>query len=926
MSYGQIYIDLNNKAEINTKINQLYKNGEWETAKNWLLKSIEKYPNDSEFRILIGKYYIENKQFQQAFYELNKSLEINPNNLDAKKLLLQIETEAQRYSSAIGYVNELLEASPYSKELWLKKIDLNRQQGNQTEANRLLKRLADIYPEDHLIAEDVNYQMEITVNQKNQQGRYDDAIELNKKLLNSNQQHLPYYLNLINTYIKTGDYSSALAITERGLNQFPNQTDLVLKRLSLYNQSQQYEAGLTYIKQQKKNKSVAHLNQQYDYFLNAAAQAAKNRTVFVLFGKVLEKHPGDSEAFEIVFNQLVSQHQYEEALGVLKRHRQVRGNTKKLDSKELTLYKALGYTSKTNTLIRKLNADYPQDFDLEAAYVRLTLSDAKEALENSNYPLAIDLWKIAQQFGDEEQRNIANTGLYHAYLQTANYYQAELTIELLLHQQPKHQQLYFKKSDLYYLMQRPNDALAIYEEGIQKSDTIARTYALIGYEELMVKIIKDALKEYAIPTAFEYTERWLIQEPLNKQALEYAISFATTMKQWETVKYYTQLASKTYVNDVALKLKLAEALQLGDRNFEGAVKLISEEIKTNPYHEKSSAAFIDLVTTYSEQLLKDKKSERVIELTNAALNLDSKNKELKYLKGLALEQQKNDSAYYYQQYYEPTLIEFSSFKHHLYYLYHRSLKNEIGINHTVSWFEDKATSLNITGLDYRYTGKDQQWTGRLNYSGRTGGQGVQGIAEWTSQWSSRWSHQLILGFANDYFPKIIAQGSILHNWKKEWETEIGIGFRRLPDDQNLYNLLLGVYKEFQDFRISLKLNQFSIGNKWLYNLGLSGNYFMESRKDYLLFQSGIGSSTDVDIIDIQNLNTFSINNTQVGVGMGRLISKNVSANIMGTWHNFKNQSETVVYENENNSNPTEAPNLLDYRNFYTLYFNIYVAF
>ncbi|MCP1995907.1 tetratricopeptide repeat protein [Flavobacterium sp. HSC-61S13] len=925
-SYGQTSIDLNNKAEIQTKINELYSNGQWDTANKWLVKAITKYPNDAELRILLGKYYIEKKQYKKALFELNKSLEFNPNNLDVKKLLLHIETVTQRYSSAIGYVNELLEANPYSKELWLKKIDLYRQQGNPTEANRLLKRLADIYPEDQSILHDIKYQMEVSIDQKNKQGYYDEAIELNKKLLKTNSNTIKNYLDLINMYIKVGDYSHATIITDRGLNQYPNDSDLVLKKLSLYDQGQQYEAGLKYINQQKKANPSMNLDKQYKYFLSSSAQAAKDGSLFVLFGKLLDKNPGDTEAFEIVFNQLVSQHQYDEALIVLNRHSAAIGNSKKLDLKELSLFKAIGNTSKVKSITRRLNMDYPDDVDLEAAFAQISLTDAKDAMADSNYPLAIELWKVVQKHGDHEQRSSANTGLYNAYLQSANYYKAEEALNTMLSIQPQQANLYFKKANLYYLLNRPDQAPKIYEEGLQKTEYKDRFHALIGYEELMVKIIKDALENHAIPIAFDYAQHWLIQDPLNKQALEYAISAAATMKKWDMMKHYAEIATQTYAEDVTFKVKLAESIQLGNNNYEEALNLMIQEVKTNPYHQKSNAAFIATVLTYSQQLLKEKESARVLELTNAALRLDPKNKEINYLKGLAYEQQKNDSAYYYQRYYEPTLVEYSSFKQRLNYLYQKSLKNELSLTHSISNFDDNSTKLNTSSVEYSRIGENQYWTGHLNYTGRSDGQGIQGVAAWNKKWKTKWSHQIEFGLANEYFPKLIAQAALNRYWSKDWETEVGLGYRRLTTDETLYNVVVSVSKEINDFRLNLKLNQFSLEKNWFYNLSFNGKYFIDTPKDYILFQTGIGSSTDVDVIDLQNLRSFSINNTVLGAGFGRLLTKNVSANIIGSWHNFKNQKETVVRESDDNASTTESTLPSIYKNFYTLYFNIHVAF
>lgn len=148
VAYGQrasTTIDRNEKAY---EINELYKQGKWDTGKKIADAILEKNPEDSDMRMLVGKYYIHRKDYSRARYELVKSLKSAPANVESKHMLVAVETETGRYSSAICYVNELLEVNPYWKGLWRKKIELYRHLGNHVEADRLLKRISQIYPED----------------------------------------------------------------------------------------------------------------------------------------------------------------------------------------------------------------------------------------------------------------------------------------------------------------------------------------------------------------------------------------------------------------------------------------------------------------------------------------------------------------------------------------------------------------------------------------------------------------------------------------------------------------------------------------------------------------------------------------------------------------------------------------------------------
>src|SRR5690606_2442058 len=181
--YVQQKVSISDKGDVVKKINSLYQAGKLQDGKQLTEINLKKSPKDSDLKMLLGKYYVLTKQYDKARFELNKSLEFNPGNVDSRHLLVTVETETKRYSSAICYVNELLEVNPYWKGLWRKKIELYRLQGNEVEANRLLKRISQIFPEDGQIQDDLNYQMELTANSKRKSGRIDDAIEVNKLLL-----------------------------------------------------------------------------------------------------------------------------------------------------------------------------------------------------------------------------------------------------------------------------------------------------------------------------------------------------------------------------------------------------------------------------------------------------------------------------------------------------------------------------------------------------------------------------------------------------------------------------------------------------------------------------------------------------------------------------------------------------------------------
>lgn len=62
---------------------------------------------------------------------------------------------------------------------------------------------------------------------------------------------------------------------------------------------------------------------------------------------------------------------------------------------------------------------------------------------------------------------------------------------------------------------------------------------------------------------------------------------------------------------------------------------------------------------------------------------------------------------------------------------------------------------------------------------------------------------------------------------------------------------------------------------------------MNNPRNYVLAIASVGNSPDLDLMDFQILNSFEVLNTMVGAGFGRNISRNISANALGSWYNFQ---------------------------------------
>ena len=917
VAYGQrasTTIDRNEKAY---EINELYKQGKWDTGKKIADAILEKNPEDSDMRMLVGKYYIHRKDYSRARYELVKSLKSAPANVESKHMLVAVETETGRYSSAICYVNELLEVNPYWKGLWRKKIELYRHLGNHVEADRLLKRISQIYPEDSQLKKDQAYLVEQRLLQVKKEGKMDQSIEATKKMIDERPLQYWNYMPLIDSYIKVGDYANALVYTERALHRFPASDALFQKKIAILEHDQRYPEILSLLNARIKGGAgnIPMLQKQYRYFLKETARSAKNNEPATLYGKIFEEAPKNKEAFNYVFNDLLAKSQYDEALAVLKKHKVHVGGSKRIDMLELMVHKRMGNQSRVTALTKYLFTKYPGDTELRESVVGISLQEAKNNVLESNVAEAILDWQEAIRYGDPESIRIAKRGLYGAYMTSGRYGEALLSLNDLLSAEPDNLDLLLKKSEIYMKQGAYKLALETYEQVLTKSLPEDRQRYIGGYSEMISPIVRSMREDYKLPEAQRLVKGWLIIDPTNQEALLNMINISFMLKDQEAMLLYAQRAEKQY-DDPKFKIKLAEALNQQPEQIPHSWKMLHEQVEKRPYHEPLVNTFVSTTQVYAKQLLNEKNHQAALSVIDKGL-LCKDNKDLKHLKGLAFEGLRNfDSAYYYQKFYEPSLLELDDFKAHLNYLAQKTFENYIAISHLRARFGDDNRISSISSFEYgRLLADGSSYVGRLHYTGREEGKGVQAQVEWSRPWTTKFSTRIDAALANKYFAKIAVDAAGLYEWKPTWEAEVGLGYRRFFTGQHLFNLNVGLTKEIADFRLGAKWNNYLLDSEgeriYLYSVLAKAQYFMNNRKNYLIATGSIGSAPDADLLNNQLYNSFNVFNAMVGAGVGRSFSKNVSASMMGTWYNF--QAAGTV----NGSN---------YKNLYNLYVQLHVSF
>lgn len=898
-------------------INESFRQQNWDGGKKLIDKALKEDPADVEVRTLLGKYYYEQRLYDQARYELLGVLDLNRSYVGAKQILVNVEMDSKRYSSAICYINELLEVNPYWKGLWMKKIQAYRIQGNREEANRLLKRLSQIYPEDTEIREAYLYNIEEELVEKKNRGELNQAIALSEDLIEKDPHNDVVFTELVNNCLKAGNYEKALIYTERGLYHNPSSLLLINKKADILGEQQRYSEVISFLHQkiQEGGGNRPELSRRYNAFLAEAARNSRMNDPYTLYSMLLERNPNDNEAFNQVVNLAMEKGLHDEALQIIRSGKRLRGETKTILLKERSVYNGMKLQSKADQVTVRLYNLYPEDSDIEYDYTLYRHRFAQSCMNDALHEKALEHWEfILDKTTDEDLKKSALSSIFTCNHQLGKVDQAHAVLDTIMLVYPHETEWFAKRAMLYGAQRKYFEALQEYEKLLDRTEPVNRERALIGYDELAIGFVKTLTELHRVEDAMKMTNRWLELNPQSEMGIYYAVNLSAHKKDFDTMERYALLGISSGENTAHYKSKLTEVYN-ARKEFDTSFNLLSDELSQNPYHKELVAAYSQTGEDYARSLIKDTKYDESLEVLNQSLMYDPDNKSLKYWKGVAYEKlHQNDSAYYYQSFYEPSLVEMKDFSRHLKYLKYNNHKNEVSFYYLRSRFNDKDVISYISTVEYSRFEKNNTYVGRINYTGRQPGKGVQGHVEWSRIWKPGLQSRIDVAASNKFFSKVMVNGSVYKGFRKSWEAELGAGYRRMDTDKNMFNVVAGIAKELDPCWLNMRFNSIVMDGSWYYSLLAQGRFYLQSPKTYIQAMASIGSAPDVDVIDNQLYNGFSVTNSMVGLGLNHLINDVFSVGVTGNWYNYKD----VTYKFEEGDGK--------YRNMYNIYFQFHVRF
>lgn len=905
--------------EYEKSVEELFSREEWDEGMETLKEGLKLYPESSELNALAGKFYFRVQDYDNARYFLIRAVKDAPDNVTAKSLLVTVEEQTGNYSSAICYVNELLEISPYWPGLWKRKIGLFRKLGNDVEADRLLRRLFQIYPNDSLVRKDYLSRLEENYLRERKTGHRAEAVKNLQELLDHDRSNETYYLDLTNLLLQEGDPEASLNTVSEGVQVFPGSEALIAKRAEILAGLNRYPEALAFLDERIAARgSAGELQRVRDAIVSEYARAQRDADPYRLYGKLYDRGQ-DPEALEYLINEALRSGRNEDAKRYIAEARRLRGDTPELRYKEYDLYKRAGSPRAAVLLERLYEAD-PGNRDIAEELCTVKYTHAERLFQDGSYAEAVEqLAFVAEHSPDPELRIAALKKSHSTLLLLKRPAEAKRILDRMRELLGREEYV-IRAAETEVVDGKPGIALEVlygylYENGSPRSESLARG----AYEEIATPYIKSLLENGDLRGACRESRRAVACCPDSEALLLYAVASHEQAGDKVAADGYIHDGLQRFPGHPLFTAKRAASLY-ADGKYREAVSLLQPRVDSLRGNRELVAALSANSEALARERIRARDFDGALSGIDSALGYDPQNRNLLLVKGIVYEKRERyDSAYLYQSRFRPDAAEARAFGRHLTGLQFRGMKNELSLGMLCGGYLNGRTFAPITEITYAYTSPRNRFFVTPSYTARerdvdteneelstAGGQGVRIVVGWEHRFARLWHMSLAAGWANAFFPTLSGEASIARDLGREWTIGLNLGYRALDRDQidfrwveaadettgeiqgnwiaenyeqieeQLFNAGVSASKSFENLVLTLKGDAFVMGGQFYANSSAQLKYLPgDDGISFIRGTIGIGNAPELDVIDRALPGCFNRINFSAGIGAGYLVGKHM---------------------------------------------------
>lgn len=917
-------------------------------------RGLQLSPEDLDLKTLLGKAYLQLGRYDTARYVLKQVLLKRKKDTNILKYLLNIEQTTNRYSDAICFVNLLLEITPYSKAWWMRKIAIYKEMGNLEEAERALKRLQQLYPNDTEIKNQFNYIRLRDAKSATDDKNFKDAGQIYATIIDKNPSNKEAYLGIIKNELLKGNPVSALRYANRSLIQIPNDRQLVEKKIGILEDLGRHAQAIAFINTLDKVVFKDIYKKTLPYLLQESARFNEYNNSYEVNKKIIELN-GNTEAQDYVIKNALGKGYYVDAEYFLKKAIKKNPNSKKLLIQEMELYKPRKDKESFQKKVLVLHEKFPNDTDITYQYNKIIYERAKLYVENKQYHLALPIFIELTSFPDFTKE--AEQQLFGILIALEWYDEATDQIDKLISLDSENPDYLVRKSTLYHKMELFDDALNIIRDLEQK-------YPLnLKYPAIYVNQIEDyaafLMTEKRYSKALQIIEDGLTRDNNNKRLLDMAINASSATSSYQEGINYSKRALSFYPKNKKFKLKLSN-LYSKNKEYDNALVILDSLKKTYVYDRKIKnaeaeilfykarkqeengfvdEALINYAAAYSinpadEDSLKrminlqinEKTYEESLDFISKKIKENPEENYLKFKKGIVFELLKQyDSAYYYQKFRElDNPFEQVEWNRTLETLKAEDLENEIAVTYLEATSDSIAFNTSLASINYRKIKENYTYGADINYAARSSGAGLQGGVYFAKIFTPTLYADAGLLVGSKFFPQFKLYANTYKGLNNDYEAQFGLSYARLQNEQNYLTLILGGTKSWEEITVNTRFSLMNTSTTFEDNTDINNiistteNYYytnfmlqarinLNTRKDYFSVIISGGSAPFDQQLEYQENTFLNFSNVMVGAGYRYHMSPRTAILVNGTWINFLSNQTTidsiiqdVIYTNQYN--------------------------
>ncbi|GAA4468954.1 hypothetical protein GCM10023093_27580 [Nemorincola caseinilytica] len=419
-------------------------------------------------------------------------------------------------------------------------------------------------------------------------GKIDSArAELNY-VLNKNPRYRDAYIYLVNMEDLACNYLQALEYADMGLKYFPNDRDLLLKKLNIYVKMGDW---------MESNRLADYLFDRFsadpfirsvylDYKLAVARQYSHRGYIEIAkraYEAVLEQDPLNKEALTAIFGLDLRSGNYESSLQFTNRALQSTPNSYEYLMKKVGILEAMSRYVEAIEVVEKLIKLYPTNADVQRLNTYIRMAAGKFYMNTDPYLL------FAAVLDREPSNRDALNYMINICFSRGNELLALQWVNFGLRSSPNDFELLKRKLGILEELKRYGAASVIAEAMFRDNPN---EFNKTNFLELRTLAAKQYMNEMEYDSAIVALRSVLFYDRANIAATNYLINIYTIQKRYDDALRTIDEALASYPDDEHLLFKKAVVLD-GYQRYADAAAISKQLLEAHPENRQYLASLIE---------------------------------------------------------------------------------------------------------------------------------------------------------------------------------------------------------------------------------------------------------------------------------------------------------------------------------------------